>query len=115
MFAPGMTLQSDRVLVTASAGQAVSFFNQGVGYASATRVAIDTAAPAGSTYMGGLRVSGNGAIYGTTALDSAGADVYLRGLRVSTAGQLVYADAPGTAYSNGNPITATGALAVNTV
>lgn len=114
MLVPGLTISAGRVLVTAGAAQAPNFFNQGVGFLNSGRLAIDTAAPAGSNYAGGIRRNASGSIYGTTSLDSAGADVYVHGLRVSTIGQLVYADAASTQFSNGNPITATGAFAVNT-
>jgi hypothetical protein len=114
MLAPGVTISSGRVLVTAAPGQASNFFNQGYGFLSTGRLAIDTTAPTGSNYVAGVRRNAAGSIYGTTALDSAGPDIYLGGVRVSTLGQLVYADAASTQFSNGNPITATGAFAVNT-
>jgi hypothetical protein len=114
MLAPGLTISAGRTLVTAAAAQAPDVFNQGFGFMNTGRLAIDTNAPAGSIYLAAIRRNASGAIYGTTALDSAGADVYLGGLRISTLGQLVYADAASTQVQNGNPITATGAFAVNT-
>jgi hypothetical protein len=114
MLVAGLTIVSGRVLVTAGAAQAPNLFVGGVGLMSNGRLAIDTNAPAGSNYTAGIRQSAAGAIYGTTSLDSSGPDVYVGGLRLSQLGQLVYADAASVSFVNGNPITATSALAVNT-
>ena len=114
MLVPGLTISSGRVLVTAGIGQAPNFFNQGVGFMTGGRLAIDTAAPAGSNYRAGIRQNASGVFYGATSLNSSGPDVYIGGLRVSGLGQLVYANAASTAFQNGNPVTATGAFAVNT-
>ena len=114
MLVPGVIINSGRILVAAGAGQTPNFLNQGVGFMTNGPVAIDTNAPAGNAYLAGIRRSAAGAIYGTTALDSSGPDVFLHGLRLSRVGVLVCADSAPNNYQNGNPQTANGALAVNT-
>lgn len=106
---PGLEISSDRVDVTVAAGADPDFFNQGVGFFNDGTLAIDSNAPSGSNYRNGIRQNANGAFYGTTS--TAGTDVYVSGLRVSAAGQLVYAVAATQNYVNGNPIRTTGALA----
>lgn len=76
---------------------------------SSGALAVDTDAPAGAFYVAGFRRNASGALYGTTVTDPS--DVYMGGVRRTTAGQLVYADSDPTAFQNGNPITALGAMA----
>jgi len=111
MLAPGMTINSNgRITATIGAATDPDFFNEGVGYMSNGELAIDTDAPAGSNYTSGIRQSALGAFYGTTS--TAATDVWIGGIRVSAAGQLVYELANGTQYVNGNPLTANGRLAL---
>ncbi len=112
MLAPGMTISAgNSVNATIGAATAPTFFNQGVGFMANGDIAIDTDAPSGSIYRNGIRQSALGAFYGTTS--TAGSDVWIGGLRVSAAGQLVYEVADGTQTVNGNPLTANGVFAVN--
>lgn len=106
---PGLTITNGRVDVTVAAGSDPDFFNQGVGFLSNGTLAIDSDAPTGSNYRAGIRQNANGAFFGTTS--TAGTDIYVGGLRVSAAGQLVYAVAANQEFVNGNPIRTTGALA----
>lgn len=112
MLVPGLTINAGRVLITVGAAIAPNFFNQGVGFLNDGRLPLDSDAPAGNSYRSGIRQNAAGAFYGTTSVSAS--DVYSGGVRLSALGQLVYADAASTAFSNGNPITATGALAGNT-
>jgi hypothetical protein len=107
---PGLTISSGRVDVTVAANPTPSFFNQGVGFASNGALNIDSAAPTGVTYRAGIRQNAQGAFYGTTS--TAGTDIFIGGLRVSAAGQLVYESAVAQNHVNGNPIRTNGALAV---
>lgn len=112
MLAPGMTIDaSGSVNATIGAATDPDFFNEGVGFMTNGDLAIDTDSPTGSIYRAGIRQSALGAFYGTTS--TAGTDVYIGGLRVSAAGQLVYEVANGTQYVNGNPLTANARFAVN--
>lgn len=112
MLAPGMTINSNgRVEATIGAATDPDFFNEGVGFMTNGDLAIDTAAPAGSNYREGIRQSALGAFYGTTS--TAATDVWIGGIRVSAAGQIVYEVANGTQYVNGNPLTSNGRFAVN--
>lgn len=112
MLVPGLTFGAgSRVAATIGAGTTPNFFSQGVGFMTGGNLAIDTSAPAGSSYRGGIRMSSAGAVYGTTSVS--GTDIWFGGLRISALGQLVYEAAAATNYANGNPITANGRLAVN--
>lgn len=110
MFAPGMKFTSGRVDTTIGAGTAADFINEGIGFMNNGDLAIDTDAPSGSNFKGGIRLNSTGAVYGTTS--TAGTDVYVEGLRVSSSGQLVYESAAATSYFNGNPYTSNGRFAV---
>jgi hypothetical protein len=112
MLVPGLTINAGRVLVTVGAAVTPNFFNQGVGFLANGRLPIDSDAPVGTSYRAGIRRNPAGAFYGTTSASAS--DVYLGGVRISAAGQIVYADAVSTGYINGTPVTATGALAGDT-
>lgn len=110
MLAPGSVFGSGKIGITAAAAQAPDFFNEGVGFMNNGGLAVDTGAPAGSLYRAGVRQNAAGAFYGTTS--TAGTDIWVGGLLLSILGQIVYEDAASTFYSNGNPLTANGRLAV---
>lgn len=109
MLAPGSVFNSGRVDITAGASQDPDFFNQGVGFMNDGSLAVDTDAPAGSLFRGGVRQSSSGAFYGTTSV--AGSDIWVQGIRVSALGQLVYEAAAAVAFQNGNPQTSNGRFA----
>lgn len=109
MLAPGAVFTSGRLDITAGAGQVPDRIVQGIGRMNDGSIAVDTDAPTGSYYCGGFRVSAAGALYGTTSTNAA--DVWNQGVRVSSAGQVVYEAAAATAYQNGNPQTSNGRLA----
>lgn len=112
MLAPGMAFDgAGSVDITAGAAQVPNFFNEGVGFMNDRSLAVDTDAPAGSLFDGGIRLNAAGAMYGTTVV--AATDVFNRSVRISALGQLVYEVAAPAGFNNGNPITATGALAVS--
>lgn len=112
MLAPGMTFSAaGRVETTIGAATAADFINEGVGFMNNGDLAIDTDAPTGNNWKGGVRINSSGAIYGTTA--TAGSDVWVEGIRVSADGQLIYEAANPTSFNNGNPVTANGLFAVN--
>lgn len=110
MLAPGMSFASSRVNTTIGSGTAANFINQGIGFMSNGDLAIDTDAPAGTNFKGGIRLNSTGAIYGTTT--AAAGDVWVEGIRVSSLGQVVYEAAAATFFNNGNPFTSNGRLAV---
>lgn len=109
MLHPALIFSSDRVRITAGAAQAPDSISQGVGFMSTGKLAIDTNAVAGSNSPSGIARNAAGAIYGTTSV--AAGDVFQGGLRYSQSGQLVYVDAAGVGFCNGNPVDANGALA----
>lgn len=105
-----------RAYVVASANPTPARFIGATGFSATSQLVIDTNAPSGSNSIpGGLRVNANGAIFGTTSLDSNGPDVYLGGTRISTLGQLVYEDNTVQMFGQGKGLRANGALAVTTV
>jgi hypothetical protein len=113
MLSPGTVLDAGtgrlRVLI-GGPPTVVGRMPGGFAFGANGRLCINAAAPAGNNYIKGIRTTTDGIIYGT--LTTAGTDQYLGGLRVTTAGALVYASAAGTAVNAGDPTTSTGALAV---
>lgn len=111
MLAPGMVFNgAGSVDITAGAATTPAFFNQGVGFMADGSLAVDTDAPAGDIWDGGIRQSAAGAFYGTVTPDPT--DVFLRGgVRVSAIGQLVFEAAAPAAFNNGNPVAASGLFA----
>ena len=113
MIAPGVVVNTDGTIqATVASAQAAAAVQNGIGLVADGSLPIDTDAASGSSYRDGIRLNASGAPYGTTTID--GSDVYLGGLRVTTGGALVYEVGAPTGYQNGNPHTATGALAVAT-
>lgn len=110
MLVPGVIFTSSRVDITAGAAQTPDFFNQGFGFMSDGTLAVDTDAPAGSNFTKGFRQSAAGAVYGTTSANST--DLWIEGIRISTAGQIVYESAATVEFSSRNPITSNGRFAV---
>ena len=112
-LAPGSTFTgTGQTKVTAGAGQAPNFINNGVGFMNDGSIAINTSTPGATVqYDGGIAQSAAGAFHGTTT--PAGTDVYAAGVRVSALGQIVYEVAVATSYSNGNGVTANGRFATN--
>lgn len=110
MIAPGAVFSSGRVTITVGAGQTPDRIVQGIGRMNDGSLAVDSNAPTGSNYCGGFRMSAAGAIYGTTS--TAGSDVWVQGVRTSSAGQLIYQNAAAVTFQNGNPQTASGLFAV---
>lgn len=111
MIAPGMTINATNQIVNnASAANTSDFINEGLGFKTGGALCFDTAAPAGDTWDGGIRVNATGCIYSTTTLS--GTDVWISGLRMTTLGQLCVESAVGTSFVNGNPLTAAGVLAI---
>jgi hypothetical protein len=114
-ISPGLTISSGRVFISAGLAKNPDFINQGIGFMNSGALAINTSAVsvAAAQFVNGFAVAPIGSLYGTTTLDrgGAGTDTYHSGLRRDVNGALVYAVAAPTDYSNGNPVTATGALA----
>lgn len=112
MLVPGMTFTAaGRTNATIGATTVATSQNQGgFGFIGAN-LAIDTDAPAGSTFVKGFRLNASGALYGTTA--QAATDSWVEGIRVSALGQIVYESADPTSFASGNPVTAAGNFAVN--
>lgn len=108
-IAPGLTISSGRVSITAGAGQVPNFISQGVGFMNNGSLALDTNAVAGNVQDNGFAMNASGALYGT--LSTAGTDDYQAGARRSAAGAVVYVVGAATQYGNGNPQGANGELA----
>lgn len=108
MLVPGVTFVSGRVDITAGAGQTPDYINQGFGFMNDGSLAVDTNAPAGTSYVKGFRMNASGAVYGTTSRNSD--DVYHEGIRRATSGALVYELAAATNYSSRNPVTSNNAF-----
>lgn len=111
MLVPGLTFGAgSRCAATIGVATAATSINQGFGFIGAN-LAIDTDAPAGSTFVKGFRLNATGALYGTTA--QAGTDQWVEGIRVSASGQIVYESADAVIFASGNPVTANGNFSVN--
>lgn len=111
MLCPGMSFGAGgRTNATVGPTTVADFINQGFGFKTGGNLAIDTDAPAGSTYVKGIRLNSSGAIYGTTA--QAATDQWVEGIRISNLGQLVYESADAVNFASGNPVTAAGNFAV---
>lgn len=105
MLAPGMTITSDRVLVTIAPGIVPDFFNNGVGFMANGSIAIDDAAPAGDHYFAGYRRNSAGAFHGVDFLLDNSPVAYLQGLPVATGGVLIFnLLVAHDTYVNGNPV-----------
>jgi len=112
VLVPGLTFTAaGRTNATIGAGTVANSIQQGFGFMANGNLAIDTNAPAGTTWEKGFRISANGALYGTTV--QSGSDSWVEGIRVSAAGQIVYESADPVSFANGNPITAAGNFSVN--
>lgn len=113
MLVPGMTFTAaGRTNATIGAATAANFQGQGgFGFMANGNLAIDTNAPAGTTYVKGIRLNSSGALYGTTT--QSGTDAWVEGIRVTSIGQIVYQSANPANFASGNPITATGSFSVN--
>jgi len=112
MIVPGVTFTDGRIAASVESGVDPTNFHGGFGFMADGTFAIDTAAPAGSASVKGYRMSSLGAIYGTTA--TAGSDSFIEGVRVSAAGQVVYANGedPPAGFTGCNPVDANGVLQV---
>lgn len=97
---------SGRVNTSGSAPQGI---NAGVGYRSDGSVCTADLGTV-DAIIGGIGVSSAGVVATTTS--TTGTDTYIQGVRVSAAGRVVVESAAPVGVVNGNPITASGALAI---
>lgn len=112
MLAPGATLSAaGRLFATIGLGTTADFISGGVGFKNNGSVALDTSAPAGNVFDGGIAQNASGAFY--AKITQAGTDIFNSGLRCSVLGQIIIESADAASFSNGNGITAAGNLAVN--
>lgn len=111
MLAPGMTINAaNRVVHNSSLANTSDFIFGGFGFKNDGSLCFDTAgSPVGNFWNGGIRVNSTGCIYRKTL--GAG-DVWHGGLRMSTSGRLCVEASNGASFNNGNPLTATGVLAI---
>lgn len=107
MLFTGGTYSSDRLVVN-SAG-AVDHVVAGFAYTASNELVTDTANDP-QNWIKGIGVRNTGAVCTTTS--TAGTDTYIEGVRVSAAGKLVVESAAPANFASGNPVTATGALAI---
>lgn len=110
MLTPGLLFSSARVDITTGAGVTVDHISGGFGFKSDGSLCIDTGAPAGTSFVKGVRMSAAGAAYGTTSSNAS--DLHIEGIRISTAGAIVYESAATDHFASGNPVTANGRFAV---
>jgi hypothetical protein len=104
----GAVVTADRV-TTATAG-AVDHFTAGFGYTIANALVLDVVNPPQS-FVKGIGVRTDGSVCATTT--TAGSDTFIEGVRVTAAGLLVVESAAPTNITSGNPVTASGALAIS--
>jgi len=111
MLAPGMTINaSNRVVHNSSAANTSDRIVGGFGFKNDGSLCFDLAgSPIGNLFNGGIRVNASGCIYRKTL--GAG-DVWKGGLRMSESGRLCVEQNNGVSFVNGNPLTATGVLAI---
>jgi hypothetical protein len=111
MLVPGLVFGAGgRCAATIGAATVATFISQGFGFIL-PNLAIDTDAPAGSSYNKGFRLNASGAVYGTTVQSAT--DQWVEGIRCSALGQIVYEAADADHFASGNPITPAGNFAVN--
>lgn len=111
MLVPGLSFGAgSRVAATIGAATVATSINQGFGFIGAN-LAIDTDAPAGTSFNKGFRLNASGALYGKTG--QLADDAWIEGIRVSALGQIVYESADAVNFASGNPVTAAGNFAVN--
>lgn len=105
MLAPGMTINSDRVLATIATDIVPDFFNNGVGFMNNGSIAVDDAVPAGDFYFAGYRRNASGAFYGVDFLIDNAPACYQQGIPLSVTGQIIYnLLVAHDVYVNGNPV-----------
>ncbi len=107
MLFPGVVFTSDRV--TAEVAGVIDHITGGFAFTALSEVVLEVVA-APQVFIKGIGCRNTGAVCATTTTDVS--DVYIEGVRVTTAGALVYADAAPDHTTSGNPCTSTGALAV---
>ncbi len=107
MLFPGVVFSSDRV--TAEVAGVITHINGGFAFTALSEIVLDIVNDP-QVFIKGIGCRNTGAVCGTTT--TAGTDVFIEGVRVSAAGKLVYANAAPANTTSGNPVTATGALAV---
>ena len=107
MLFPGVVFTSDRV--TAEIAGVITVINGGFAFTALGEIVLEVVA-APQVFIKGIGCRNTGAVCATTTTDVS--DVYIEGVRVTTAGKLVYADAAPDHTNSGNPCTSTGALAV---
>ncbi len=107
MLFTGGRYSSDR-LVTNAAG-AVDHVVAGFAYTATDELVIDTA-NAPQNFVKGVGIRNTGAVCTTTS--TAGTDTWSEGVRIAADGRLVVESAAPANVTSGNPVTATGALAI---
>ena|SRR6187549_4231807 len=107
MLFTGAIISGGRV-TTATAG-VVHHWQAGFGYTSVDALVLDIVNPPQS-FVKGVGVRTDGSVCATTA--TTGSDTFIEGVRVTAAGLLVVESAAPTNATSGNPVTATGALAI---
>ncbi len=107
MLFTGGTYTSDR-LVTNAAG-VVDHIVAGFAYTATNELVIDTVNPP-QNFIKGVGIRNTGAVCVKTA--TAGTDTFSEGIRIAADGTLVVESAAPANFASGNPVTATGALAI---
>lgn len=107
MLFTGGKYTSERLVV--SAGGVVDHIVAGFAYTATDELVTETVA-APQNWIKGIGIRNTGAVCTTTT--TAGTDTWIEGVRVTAAGKLVVASSAPNNTTSGNPVTATGALAI---
>ena len=107
MLFQGGKYTTQRLVV--SAGGVVDHRVAGFAYTSADELVTETVADP-QEWIKGIGIRSTGAVCTTTTTDAS--DVWIEGVRVTTGGKVVVASSAPTGTTSGNPVTATGALAI---
>ncbi len=111
MLFPAVSLSAaDRVRI--ADGGVVHHINGAFAYTSTDQLVTDSV-NSPQNFIKGVGIRNTGAVCTTTATNAS--DTWIEGVRVDSAGRLVIADAAPQAYTSGNPVRTTGALATTVV
>ena len=107
MLFTGGTQVGDRVVV--SPGGVVDHIHAGFAYTAANELVTDAVNPV-ENVIKGVGIRNTGAVCTTVA--TAGSDTFSEGVRIEASGKLVVESNPPANFASGNPVTASGALAI---
>lgn len=107
MLFTGAAIASQRVKTNAAG--VLDHVHAGFAYTAADELIIDTV-NSPQNWIKGVGIRNTGAVCTTTS--TGGTDTWIEGVRVAPTGKLVVASSAPANTTDGNPVTATGALAI---